>query len=65
MTGKILTKAQVDNLGLEPTGQTFGRYPEAVWKYYQAPTFLAILKELKGGRFRIMACCPEEVKLCL
>lgn len=65
MIGQILTKQQVDKLGLKPTGQTFGRYPETAWKYYQAPKFLAILKELKGGRFRVMACCPEKVELCL
>ena len=53
MTGKILTKAQVKNLGLKPTGNTYGI--SKLWSFYKSSKVHALLEEMWDGRYLIIS----------
>jgi len=60
MIGKTLTQADLDRLGLKPTGEVYGATTKPYcWKYYTSLTVVAILRENVDGTFLVRAWVPE------
>ena len=59
MIGTILTKEDVKKLRLKPMYANLHVIKEPVWRYYKASMFTVLLEEMKGGKFKVIACHPE------
>lgn len=54
MTGKIITKAEVERLNLNPKGYAYTS-GKSIFRFYGSPSLMTILEEREDGTFKVRA----------